>query len=280
MKLIAIDLDGTLLSTKHQISEENKAAIKKVQDANHIVAISTGRAFHDTLAILKEAELDCPIITGNGSISYHQTKMIRSLMIPAEGLQELVTILDDHQLYYEIYGSEGLYFLANGQEILTKEMNQGSDLSREFCQYIMERQYKQQGWNYLEAKSSEYLSTLAVYKIYCYSFNPEKLAGGQEILAKREDFSVIVSEKNSFEIVNKQSNKGAALVHLAKHLKIPQAQTVAIGDNYNDLSMFQVAGISVSMGNATQEIKNQSTYTSKSNDEHGVAHALKTYVLS
>jgi len=283
MKLIAIDLDGTLLATDHSISEENKAAIKKAQAANHMVVISTGRALHDTQHILKKAGLQCPIMTGNGSISYHDKKIIRRLEIPAHSLKEIVTVLDNHSLYYEIYGSEGLYFLANGRQILTAEVEylQQCDptFSTEFGSYIIERQHQQKGWTYLKSKDTQYLTDLQVYKIYCYSFNKQMIQKAQARLAQNTDFSIIISEKNSFEVVNKEANKGAALLHLAQHLNISPEQIVAIGDNYNDLAMFKVAKVSIAMGNADEEIKNQCTTTTYTNDEHGVAHGIEQYIL-
>ena len=83
-----------------------------------------------------------------------------------------------------------------------------------------------------------------------------------------------------FEVLNKEASKGAAVANLAQHLGIDQDEIMAIGDNENDLSMIEYAGFGVAMGNAVPLVKEAANVVTKTNEEHGVAEAIKTYVLS
>lgn len=77
------------------------------------------------------------------------------------------------------------------------------------------------------------------------------------------------------ELIAKETDKGNALQFLAGHLGVDMSNTVVIGDSYNDISMFQVAGTKIAMGNAVDEIKRMATTVTRTNDEHGVAHAIR-----
>lgn len=87
------------------------------------------------------------------------------------------------------------------------------------------------------------------------------------------------SGHTKLEIAHADASKGHALQFMAGHLNIPMENTVAIGDNFNDLSMFEAAGISIAMGNAEEQVKARSTYVTKTHNENSVAHALRTYIL-
>lgn len=284
MKLIAIDLDGTLLSHNQIISEENISAIRKAQEHHHKIVISSGRSFHDTKQILEDAKINCPFITGNGSISYDQQNIIRKLVIPTDSLENIIATLDDMSIYYELYTKNGLYFLPHGKSILLDEIDYLKNLDKNFpvndAHYALDVQYSQHGWKYIQDEDFKNLAALDIYKVYSFSFDLDKLQRAKKIFAGRDDISSTSSFIYNFEMAHKESSKGNALVHLADYFNIPLENTVAIGDNYNDISMFNVAGVSIAMGNAEDAVKRESNHTTLSNDEHGVARAIDLYVLN
>jgi Cof subfamily protein (haloacid dehalogenase superfamily) len=92
-------------------------------------------------------------------------------------------------------------------------------------------------------------------------------------------YTTVSSSPNFFEILNKEVSKGQGLIQLAKILDIPLAETMAIGDAENDLSMLEAAGLAIAMGNAVPEIIAIADFQTSTNDEHGVAVALEKFVL-
>src|SRR5699024_6259710 len=108
MKLIAIDLDGTLLSTDGNISQENKNAIYEAQKSGNIVVISSGRSLHDTRELLKQAEIDCPFITGNGAMTYYSGEVLQQFILPLKTLEKITETIEKYNLHYEIYTNEGI----------------------------------------------------------------------------------------------------------------------------------------------------------------------------
>ncbi|MCM3023517.1 Cof-type HAD-IIB family hydrolase [Heyndrickxia ginsengihumi] len=284
LKLVAIDLDGTLLSEDGTISAKNRQAILAVQKQGNIVAICSGRSFHDTQTILLNAGIDCPFITGNGAIAYDSNAVLQKLMIPEHVITELLQLLEAKGYYYELYTNEGVYILSKGKERLGEEIRllKEKDLNfpSEWATKEMEIQFQQHHLHYFDHFQDLHIADLEIYKIFVLSFNRESLQYLQELLGKRQDVSLTSSGVTKLEIAHTKVSKGNALTHLANHLHIPLKDTIAIGDNLNDLSMFSVAGMSIAMGNAEDEVKQQSTYTTKNYDEDGVAYALQKYVLA
>ena len=107
-----------------------------------------------------------------------------------------------------------------------------------------------------------------------FSMNPEKLQLGRETFSSRTDVAMVVSFEHNFEMQHPDVSKGNALTKLAEHLNIPMKDTVAIGDNFNDVSMLKMAGLGIAMGNAEPEILAMAQSITRTNVEHGVAHAI------
>ncbi len=104
----------------------------------------------------------------------------------------------------------------------------------------------------------------------------EKLNEG---INKEGRLTIVRSEKGLIDIMNSGISKGGALVTLAEHLNMDLKDTVVFGDNYNDISMFKVAGLSIAVANAEEDLKQAADYITLSNDESGVGHAIYKYVL-
>ncbi|MFC7395003.1 Cof-type HAD-IIB family hydrolase [Scopulibacillus cellulosilyticus] len=283
MKLIAIDLDGTLLSKKGTISTENINAIHEAQKQGHIVVICSGRSLHDTKNILKRADINCPIITGNGAVSYHGKELLQELILPEQVIKELLPLLEKWGLYFELYTNQGIHLLKKGKGQLEEEIRRLKEKDAHFpvewATQEKDIQFQQYGLHYINDYKDINLADLGVYKIFILSFDQEMLRQLERLLNKRQDLSITSSGWYKLEIAHTKVSKGNALAMMANHLTIPIKDTVAIGDNLNDLSMFHVSGMGIAMGNALEEVKAESTYTTKNYDEDGVAYALRHYVL-
>ncbi|MGJ9457969.1 HAD family hydrolase [Oceanobacillus sp. CF4.6] len=282
MKLIAIDLDGTLLSEDGSISKENRAAIREVQSRGDIIVISSGRSLHDTKQIMRDAGIQCPIITGNGAVVFHSDEILQNLYLEVEVIGELMDVIDEDEVYYELYTNKGVYIEESGRELLNKEIQrlhkQNADLDLEAAKRIVEIQYEQNGLTLVPNYRDIDYEPLEVYKVFVLSFDRGKLLELRDKLQERNDISLTTSGLQKLEIGNRESSKGNALRFIAKHFDVPLENTVAIGDNLNDLSMFDVAKISIAMENAEQVVKEQATYVTKENNANGVAYGLREYV--
>ena len=282
MKLIAIDLDGTLLSDNGSISKENIKAIHEVQRQGHVVAISSGRSFQDTANILMQAGIDCPIMTGNGAKSYHNGEHLQTLTLSTFVISELIAMLEKDGLYFEVYTKDGIFIEEGKKEILDNEiqqLKQHHTVSLQWAADIVDIQFNQHGLSFIPNFKAIDFNDLEVYKLFVLSFDIKKLHKLRALLEGRNDISLTSSGDQKLEIGHVDASKGIALKLMAAHFGIPVQHTIAIGDNLNDLSMFQIAGKSIAMGNAEAEVKKQSTYTTKAYHEDGVAFALKKYIL-
>lgn len=283
MKLVAIDFDGTLLSADGTISRENVQAIHEAQEQGHIIAICSGRSLHDTENILLNAGIECPVITGNGAIAYHSDAPIKKWIMPENVVTELLPLLEEEGYYYELYTNQGIYLMHKGKGQLEEEIRMVKEKDAEFpvewAANEVEIQFRQYGLHYFNQYADIDIADLEIYKIFVLSFNKERLKALRDRLAGRQDLSLTSSGWTKLEIAHKEVSKGNALAYMANHLKIPMEDTVAIGDNLNDLSMFEVAGMGIAMGNAVDELKELSTHITRNYNEDGVAHALRTYVL-
>ncbi|WP_050615348.1 Cof-type HAD-IIB family hydrolase [Bacillus testis] len=282
MKLVAIDFDGTLLSADGTISEKNREAIIDCQRAGIVVAICSGRSLHDTKELLKRAGLDCPVITGNGALAFHGEELIQKLIMSESVLMELLPWLDERGYYYELYTNQGVYVLNSGKDMLDREIGTVSDdpsFSASWAENERDIQFKQYGIQFMDTYKELQIAELDIYKIFVLSFHRDKLQLLRDRLKDRKDLSVTTSGWTKVEIAHEKANKGSGLASLAAYLHIPLEETVAIGDNFNDVPMFEVAGMSIAMENGDPEVKKQVDYITRSNNEDGVAFALYKYVL-
>ncbi|WP_077597161.1 Cof-type HAD-IIB family hydrolase [Oceanobacillus kimchii] len=277
MKLIAIDLDGTLLSDEGNINQVSSEAIRNRLEAGDIVAICSGRSLHDTKELTKQAGLDLPLITGNGAVTYADHKVIEHLSMRPSLVHELMEKADKEGLYFEIYTNEGIYLERDITAILEKEVDDYPNISEEErnkMRAMIATQKDQFGLQTVEDYHSINYESLGVYKVFILSFQLDLLANLNKELQNREDISITGAGRQKLEISNQDASKGNALLSLAEYFQVPMENTVAIGDNFNDIPMFEVAGKSIAMGNAEPEVKEKSDITTKNYKEDGVAYAL------
>ncbi len=280
MKLIAIDLDGTLLGEDGKISEVNQEAIRKRQANGDSVVFCSGRSLHDMKEIAAAANLELPLICANGSLTSVNDEIIRSQILTSDKLIEIMEKVSEAELYFEIYTNKGVYIQKDKQPILEEEKETLFDTpeEKENAEHIIQIQNMQYGMvevdDYLEAGVAE----LEPYKVFILSFRRQELEKLAEAWKDREDISVTTSGYQKLEVAHPDASKGNALKGLAEYYHIPQEDVVAVGDNYNDVSMFQYAGTAVAMQNAEPEVKEYADHVTRSNEENGVGYALNEII--
>lgn len=279
MKLIAVDLDGTLLNADSRISEVNASAVRKAQESGITVAIATGRAVYDVQEKLRESGLNAPVISANGAVVHDDQKhLLTSCPMDRSQAFSVLAWLEENEFYYEIMTDQAIYSPQKGHQILTIEMDRvlsaNPDVTLKELIYATEKQYSQAG--IVRIASYEHIPQEAeIYNILAFSLEEHKLEKGRSRFRNDSSLTMVVSSDHNFEVEDTRASKGNALSYLANHLGIPMEETVAIGDSYNDISMLTSAGKGIAMGNAHDEIKALCDEVTLTNIENGVAHAIE-----
>ncbi|MBT2214940.1 Cof-type HAD-IIB family hydrolase [Virgibacillus dakarensis] len=284
MRLIAIDLDGTLLNKENRISQNNLQAIKDAQSSGVEVVVATGRAHFDVKEIFKGTGINTWIIGANGAtIHKPDGNLFHSVPIHKEVVMEILRWLEQEDFYYEVFSKYSIFTPHNGRELLAIEMDRvksaNPDTNMQELHEAARKQFSQTGFSYIQSFTDLLQMDTEFYNILAFSFDAEKLKKGWTKFAPRKELSIVKSAKHNFELENVNASKGFALKRLANKLNIPLADTAAVGDSFNDLSMLKIAGSSAAMGNAHPEIKNACHEITLSNDEDGVAHFIHSLSL-
>ena len=281
IQLIASDMDGTLLNAEMEISEENVAAIKKVQAAGIEFVVATGRSIEEAQPILESAGIKCRYITSNGAQIFDENgQNIFTVGIEKEKLALALPILRRHDIYFELFTDHGGF---------TENID---DRIASVAHWL-----KSTSPNLTEAEAFEiaksHMATLPISFVADFKEvldNPEVtvlkiFAMGQiddpALLSAKEEFlqipnlAVTSSGANNIEVNHEAAQKGQSLQKVTELLNLPLSKVAALGDNFNDMSMIAAAGIGIAMANAEDEVKAIAKYTTVTNIENGVAHAVE-----
>lgn len=265
IKLIAIDIDGTLLNSHHQITDEVKNALMQKRKEGVYIVLCTGRPILGVEDYLNELQLttdDDYVITFNGALAQN-TKTKETLAHHTLNIHDFYTL---HQLSLEL----DLHFHTETTEAMYTS-------NRDISPYtVIESGMTKMPLHYRTAEEMD--RDMIISKMMIID-EPELLdAGIPKIPAElHEKYEFVKSMPFFLEVLNKQATKGNALKDLAEQLGIKQEEVMAIGDNLNDLTMIEYAGCGVAMGNAEQEVKDIANHITKTNDENGVAYAVNTW---
>jgi Cof subfamily protein (haloacid dehalogenase superfamily) len=283
MKLIAIDMDGTLVNKQLKVTKENSKVISEAVKDGHHVVIATGRSYDEARHTLEDADLHLPLICVNGAeIRSDEWKILSSIPLLFPQYENIKKILDEEDIYYELYTSKGTY--TDNREKAYEVMKDivitsNPEATDEDVQKAALRRFRL-GQVSVVGDFEKLLNQkdLEVYKFLAFSSDSVKLQRAFQHLQAVNDLAVSSSADNNLEITNSEAQKGVALKRFAELKGIPMENTMAIGDNYNDVSMLEVAGFPVAMGNAVEEIKDMAAFITKENDESGVAFAIQKFL--
>ena len=284
MKLIATDMDGTLLNEKGRISKENTDAIKRAQEEGMEVVVVTGRPYTYALMPLEEAGLNCPIIALNGAETRdEQGTILNKLPLQKEWCRMIHSILEKESVYIEFFTNNGVFSKSMEQYIdirmkLKMERYPDADqttMYKDVRKRAAER-FKFEHCQFVDDFEGVYQNDeLIIYKILVLSADTDRLETIGRQLAGYQEFTITSSEPGNMEFNHPEAQKGLALKVMANQRMIDMKDVMALGDHLNDLSMLQMAGRGVAMGNASEKVKELCSYTTKTNIEHGVAYAIK-----
>lgn len=264
-KLIALDMDGTLLNGELQLSNRTKDAINAVNKKGVNVVLSTGRMLSSAQVYARELELDNYIIASNGAVIVDGSEnIIYSKNINLDKLEVIMDIGKFYDVYYHFYDSNTLYTDNYVKEIVDFYNNRDSRIDYKVIR---------------DTKEIYEIDNLKAYKFIFIDNDINKLDRIKEDLVEIPEITITKSWINNVEVMDKDTSKGLGLKFLCNKLNISKEEVIAVGDNENDLSMIKYAGLGVAMGNAEEKIKKQADFITTSNNEDGVAEVIDKFIL-
>jgi len=270
IRLLALDIDGTLLNSQFTISAVDMSALRRAREAGIEVVLVTGRRHDFAFPIAQQLGFDLWLISSNGAITRSlQGETFYRDMLPASVCRQLCEAMIDFR------GNTVLTFDKPGKgSIVLEHMNELENSIRRWLEKNMQ---------YIEfvVPVEDSLVIDPVQAMFC-----GPIARMHQALAALqgchlvEDITILrteypIRDLSIVDILNKDCSKGHALERWAAHRGIPREQVMAIGDNYNDIEMLAFAGYPVIMGNAAEDLRSRGWRVTLSNDQNGIAAALE-----
>ncbi|MHC1682058.1 MAG: Cof-type HAD-IIB family hydrolase [Clostridiaceae bacterium] len=272
-KLVCIDMDGTLLNSKHKITETTKKVLQKAHDLGVHIVISTGRVYVNAESYSNLIGVKSPVIASNGAFVKEKDRdeAIFKGYLSEELSLKLLKIFYKYKVAPSFSTPEKVYTNDIFMVLFIFFMKLRGKMKDEFnMDFIKSRNH----WDEVIAKEKGNL-----IKCEVMNKNEEKLRLVRKELEKIEEIEIASSSKHNIEITCKGVSKGSAVKKLAEFYNINEEEIIAIGDSENDLSMIEYAGLGIAMGNAIEKVKEKANFITDSNDNEGVANAIKKFVL-
>ena len=280
IKLIASDLDGTLLQDDGSISEETVRMIKEAEQQGIRFMVATGRSYNSAKQAVNRAGLHVPILCMNGANLYDdEDQLLIDTPFDVPMAKEIVNAVDTNKIYLEMYTSNGVYAPEKDQFVemlLTILREKFVGYTDEQIKAHINQRFQEETFTFTD----DFISvlddpTVTPYKLLAFSFDKGDLNALRQTFANRDDLYVTSSGFDNVEFNHKEATKGHALLAYAKTLGITPDEIMAIGDNENDLPMLTNVKYGVAMDNASDLIKAHVNYTTASNNQHGVKQAIE-----
>ncbi len=263
-------MDGTLLNSQNQVSDRTRKAIEDASSKGAYIVLATGRILKSAVNYSEELGLRKPIISCNGAVVVDEEKNIlyeRSIKMDTVGT--IMRIGEKNNIYYHLYDKDNFYSNVRDEEVFSLYNSNSSKKKSSQIDVSI--------FNKIEDIVNK--KDLNIYKFIFIDDDRSKLDSLRNRLGEIEGISVCSSWSNNIEVVEREVSKGNSLRMLCDKLNIPREEVIAIGDNENDMSMIEYAGLGVAMGNGVDMVKKSADMVTSTNDEDGVAQIIEKYIL-
>lgn len=275
IKLIALDLDGTLFNDKKQLSDRNRQAIERAAKQGVIILPATGRPF----AGLQESILSLPVsyaLTANGAAIYRiaDKKRVYDACFSWEEALRIIVMLQEYDVMEDCF-IDGFGY-SEKKKLADSDSYAMPEVVRAYIQAT--RKQVENLPAYIREKQCKIEKITVNFKEKDGILQWEKEI--KERLQKEfPDCSVVKGIPTNQEITRGDADKGTGILKLGELLGIKKEEIMACGDSQNDLAMIKAAGLGVAMGNSTEEVKKAADYITLTNEEDGVAAAIEKFVI-
>ena len=262
ISMVVADVDGTLLTEDKVLTKRAQAAVRALHDAGIRFAITSGRPPLGMAMLFDPLELDTPIAGFNGGLFVRRDlSIIAQKTLPSDIARQALELFRAHDLDAWIYCGNDWLITKSGAPHVAREA------------WTVKFEPK------VVANFDDRIGNVA--KIVGVSDDHDRVqrceadaqaAFGGHATASR-------SQPYYLDITNKDANKGAVVDYLSDHMAVPPEEIVTIGDSPNDVLMFRRSGLSIAMGNASDQVKAQAQVTTESYKDEGFAKAMERFVL-
>lgn len=284
IKLLALDLDGTLLDSRGEIPAANLEAIAQAEKQGVLVTIVTGRRFRDARPVALKLNLNAPLISHNGALTKFADTLetVNASVLSNDTIREILKVGKDFGadamlnsdprgkgvLLYDRVSDENIPL----QKYIAWSRRLHGDEAEEAVHHVQS----------LAAILDDYETVHVSFSGGCAPMAALEILLQTELAEKVTVLTTVYSSLNFtlIDILPPDASKGAGLARLAAYEKLQPENVMAIGDNFNDLQMLEYAGTAVLMGNAAPELLESGRFhETLSNDENGVALAIERFIF-
>lgn len=260
-KLVAVDIDGTLLNSKSQLSDKNIEAIKRSVEKGIILVLSSGRPVQGVKLVYDSLGLEMPCITYNGAmiIEGRSMEILFEKSLEDDDARQIMDLGYQYNTTMMVWSNNKLYVNKMNQRVNEyKKISQVEPILIDDREILFHKGITKILWFDDEVKIDQYLKDI----------NPNL----------KDSVTACTSRPIFLEFFHSKASKGLAMEKLGEHYHISKEEMIAIGDGLNDLSMLQYAGLGVVMENAPSAVKEVADYITYSNDRDGVAYVLDHFI--
>ena len=275
IRLIAVDIDGTLLNSRWEVSLANQAAIGEATKRGIEVAVVTGRRYHFALPVVRQIDAPLTMIVNNGALVRTKDGVthLRHLL----SRETALAVLQVTKAWRE--AAAVVFDRPRANQIMLEVIDWADPMRGGY--YTRNREYIGQACPLESCLEEDPIQVMFTGQVSPMRDAEETLRG----VPFRSTFSLAVTvyEDKDFsmlDVIHPAASKGAALAEWAGARGIAREEILAIGDNHNDLEMLSFAGMPVVMGNSVAALKEQGWHVTRTNDEDGVAAAIERFALS
>ncbi|MCG7409987.1 Cof-type HAD-IIB family hydrolase [Paenibacillus sp. ACRRX] len=261
-KLIAIDVDDTLITDEKLVTEGTKRALEQAVAQGVHVTLATGRMYASARKIALQTGLNVPLITYQGSLikNIMDGEVLYERAVPNTAAQKLLQYCTEHNVHLQLYVNDLLYAREENDKLIGY-----SQLNN--IPYVIEPDFDK----LLASPSTKMLMIDEPARLDEIAPELRELLGSEVHITK--------SKPHFLEVTHHEGTKGNALRFLADHFGCSIEETIGIGDSWNDHDLIEVAGLGVAMENAVDSLKQVANYVTLSNNEEGVRHVIEKFVL-
>lgn len=264
-KLVAIDLDDTLLADDLSISAQTIEAIQAAVTKGVVVTLATGRMYKSAVKYAKQINLNVPIITYQGAYIKNvlDGEELYKRLVPYDYAIDILKRLKEVFNAIQVYIDDELY--VQKDNLYIKDYSRLTQVNYHVVDDLLET---------IDCRNLP-------FKIIAID-DPDKILKMLKVFRElyKDKLNVNTSKPNFLEFSNIEASKGQAIKFLANKKNISMEEVIAIGDSYNDLDMIEMAGLGVAMENSHPRIKEAADYVTRTNNDHGVWEVFQKFILN
>lgn len=280
IRLIASDLDGTLLDEPNRISKVNLEAIEYAYSKGAQFCFATGRdlqSVRDISSLLKHKPI---LVLGNGSQIYDENeKLIYQDFFKNEYFEEVCQIMDARDVPYMIFTTDGFYTMHDPSVVRQRFIERIGKIKGETYAHIFVTNMDKPCNNLVQITDvKKFIEEKEILKVEGFHYHSKPVELVKNDLCKFSELSHLSTGRNNVEVTNNTATKGNALKKYCEYAHILPEEVMVLGDSHNDLSMFEQFKYSFAPDNSAQEVKDQAYRIVSSCENHGISQAIYEFI--